>query len=254
MIPTLHRPEFLALCLENLANTSEPDLDVRICLDFSTAERLDEVDYVRDTYYPSAWLYHAAPHIDAPSGCWNILNSLKHGYDSGAEYVFLVEEDVLVYPNFFEKHSEMQNSGDYFATCGRLRQEHSGPYYTNPGACFKREKLAELVEYINDDFFRDRRGYMDRRFGVFDEASDLDDGLIRRVIRYTGSEVKYPDNAIVAHQGFHFYNKIDQYKNEGTIEQRIKNLRKMISNIDPSDRYAKDFEFEAPWTKLLRNG
>lgn len=247
VMPTCSRPEFLALALEKLSQTPESEaLDVRIYLDCSCTERLDEVDYVRKTYLPTAGVYLANEHPVAPSGTWNILNALKAGYETGAEYIFLVEEDVMVYPDFFSWHLSAQASGNYFATCGRLRSQYKSDHYTNPGSCFRRDKLAEVVEYITPEFFQDRRGFMDRQFGQMDEASDLDDGLVRRVIRYVGGEVKYPDRPVCAHQGFRYYNQFVQFKTEGEIADRVSQLRQMLQSINPNDRYSKDFEPYTP--------
>lgn len=244
VMPTLNRPEFLALALERLSQTPQSnDLDVRIFLDHTgNPRRIEEVTAVRDIYLPTAEIFQAKAHVMAPSGCWNILHALKSGYESGADYVFLVEEDVMVYPNFFEAHYALQNSGEYFATCGRLLSCLSSAYYTNPGSCFKREALGLVIPHIGDRYFADRRGYLDATFDSMDEASDLDDGLIRRVIRSTGAKVKYPERPICAHQGFHYYKKFEQYQNEGTITERVAQLRAMLAQISPIDRYTKDFE------------
>ena len=244
VMPTLTRTEMLALSLESIRRSPESnDIDVRIYVDCCDQAKLDEVDYVRDNYYPEATIYLAQPHIEAPSGCWNILFALKEGYKTGAEFIFLVEEDCMISSDFFRKHYEMQRTGLYFATCGRLRKEYQSDYYTNPGSCFHRESLRQIVPHINDTFFKDRRGYMDRFFGVFDEASDLDDGLIRRVIRAVNGRVGYPTMPIVAHQGFRAYNHYQGYINEGTtIQEKIENLRSILPKVNPNDRYTRDFE------------
>lgn len=240
-MPTLKRPELLALSLEKL-NENPGDFDVNIYLDTCPDDRLDEVEYVRDTYFPSADILRAAKHVDAPSGCWNILNALKGGYDSGADRVFLVEEDVMIYPTFFSWHIGMQMMDLKAVTCGRFIDRYGEGYYTNPGACFPRHILARLVPHINDEFFQDRRGYMDRVFGVWEDASDLDDGLIRRVLRQIGARVKYPCQAAVAHQGYHQFGRSAGNKTEGTIQERIEQARLILSKIDPTQRYYRDFE------------
>lgn len=238
----------LALSLERLAAAQYvSDLDVRIYLDVAPAKTLDEVEHVRELYLPEAQIFQAAEHPEAPSGCWNILNALKSGYETGAEYVFLVEEDVMVYPDFFKWHWNAQldhydKENDFVATCGRRWKYYSHDFYTNPGSCLSRKLLNEVVPHINEKFFEDRRGYMNQEFGVMDEASDLDDGLIRRVLRHVCGEIYYPDSPVCAHQGFWAYGKFAQYKTHGTIDERIEQLRRMLPEIDPKDRYTKDFE------------
>jgi len=244
VMPTLKRPEFLALALLNLSqNPNSQQLDVRIFLDYTKdAQRIDEVAYVRDTYFPTADIFFANPHVDAPSGCWNILNALKQGYETGADLIFLVEEDVMVRPWFIGWHTLAHQQGDYFATCGRLRKEHSSAYYTNPGSCIRRDKLSLVIPHICDAYFADRRYYLDSVFGSMDEASDLDDGLIRRVIRQQNAQVLYPDEPSCSHAGFHFFGRFQEFKTEGTIQERICQLKELFLRIKPTDRYTKDFE------------
>ena len=238
VMPTFRRTEMLALSLQRLS-AADSDLDVRIYQDSCDEKRLDDVEYVRDLYYPSAQIYVAHPHVSAPSGAWNILNSLKQGYESGADRIFLLEEDVLVYPGYFEWSLQQHWA---FATCGRRVARHSSDYYTNPGASFRSTNLACIIPHICAEFFADRRAYLDRTFGEMCDASDLDDGLIRRVIRQQNGFVAYPEKPLVSHIGWQYYNKLDIYKNDGTIQERIENLRAMMKQIKPADRYCGDFE------------
>lgn len=234
----------LALALEKLERIKPSNVEVRIYLDQCGEERLDDVEYVRDTYCPDAAIFRAGSHAIAPSGCWNILNALKQGYQSGTDYIFLVEEDVMVRPDFFDFHFNTHRylSTRYFASCGRRRPEYPSDHYTNPGACFPRDSLGLVVPHICDEFFEDRIGYMDRRFGQMEEGSDLDDGLIRRVIRSVQGQIKYPIMPVVAHQGFRAYNKFTEYRTDGTIQQKIGQLRLMLHSLKSSDRYTRDWE------------
>lgn len=261
VMPTAKRPEMLALALQKLETASSnlsqyqkahsttttylSNLDVRIYAD--TQANLEHVEYVRDQFYPDALILHAKPHSEAPSGTWNILNSIKAGYETGADLVFLIEEDVLVRPNFFEHHLSTMATGEYLASCGRKDRGHYpvyGALYTNPGSCLSRALVEQLIPHLNDEYYRDLRGYLDCALPPrWDEQSNLDDGLIRRVVRQMGGKVAYPDTGVCVHQGWAFYNKIDIYMNDETdIEKRIARLKELISKIRPGDRYARDFE------------
>jgi len=204
---------------------------------------LEEVKYCRDTYLPQASLFQRPPHISAPSGTWNILQSLRDGYESGAEFVFLVEEDIAVKPTFFEWHLSQT---DCLASCGRKDPRFYPKHpniYVNPGACLRRPLLQQLIPHINDEYFTKLREYLDREFGLWDEITHLDDGLIRRVIRKMGGRAVYPDVPVCAHQGFRAYNNLDIYMNkEGNIQERIAGLQKMLYSIKSTDRYAPDFD------------
>jgi len=237
----------LALTLQKLEKTPRPgNLDVRIFAD-SSAD-LESVEFVRDLYYPDALILSAKPHINTPSGTYNILNSIKQGYETGTERIFLIEEDILIKPNFFQWHlGAGENNGEIVASCGRKDRNHFpryGPLYTNPGSCLHRELVEKLIPHINSDYFTRLREYLDEHFEPWDTQSILDDGLIRRVIRKMGGQAVYPEEPVCAHIGWRFYNKLDLYMNyETTIQNRIVRLRELMQSIKPGDRYATDFEF-----------
>jgi glycosyltransferase involved in cell wall biosynthesis len=241
-IPTFNRPEFLALALEKIARASDVPEDIRIFLDTCSDARLDEVEYVRDTYMPTADIFRARLHVIAPSGTWNILNSLKQGFETGAEFVFFIEEDVMIKPEFFNEHLRMQSGGDYFVTCGRKLRNRDDSYYSNPGTCYRSDKLSLVVPHINMKYFADQVGYLDRHFPHMDDAGIMDDGLIRRVMQSIGARAKCAVPAIAAHQGFHYFAKFAQYQTVGSIAERIEQLRVMLAKVDPTDRYTRDFE------------
>lgn len=243
VMPTLKRPEFLALALESIDQAEHAPEDVRIFVDYTPwSYVLDDVEYVRNTFMPRATIYQAHSHPVTPSGCWNILNAYKQGYESGAEIIFFIEEDVRVKPDYFKWNEEVHAEKKYFATCGRYIQRFGDNYFTNPGASFRRESLELVVPHICDDFFADRRGYLTRKFGYFGEASDLDDGLIRHVQRSINGIIKYPDQPKAVHQGFRFYGKNEQHRTTGSIQERIDQLRVMLPQIDPSCKGFGDFE------------
>lgn len=242
-IPTLKRTEMLALTLEKLSQTPEADrLDVRIFLDHCPDIKLEETEFVRDEYFPQADIFRAQTHVIAPSGTWNILQSLKNGYESGAKFVFLVEEDVLVRPEFFQRHYEMQESGDYFVTCGRRCGHMPLDFYSNPGSCYKREKLGLVVPHIRMEYFANLSGYVEKYFPRMDDLGVLDDGLIRRIMKSAGGKALCAEPRICSHVGFHYYGRLQPWIVSGTIQERVEQLRKMLPTVDPMGRYSRDFE------------
>src|SRR5580658_4163233 len=142
-IPCANRVELLALTLEKLAAVEGRPDEVHIYADSVPESRLTEIETVRDMFFPDAFLFHAKPHIAAPSGCWNILNAIKCA-SRCADQVYLVEEDVQVYPNFFQWHQSQTAA----ASCGRRHWDSRWIYrdlYTNPGSCLRRPLLDALV-------------------------------------------------------------------------------------------------------------
>jgi hypothetical protein len=246
VIPTYRRPEMLALTLEKISSTTQAasqNLDVRIFLDHTILEpRILETEYVRDNFFPTAEIFHANNHPLVPSGSWNILQSLKAGYDTKAEFVFFIEEDVLVTPDFFDRHLEMQASGDYFVTCGRKLKFRDETYFSNPGSCYKHEKLGLVVPHICPEYFANQKAYLETRFPDMSDAGILDDGTIRRVMQSVGGKALCAEPRIASHIGFHMYGRSPEYRVEGSIEERIAGLRRLLPTVSPDDRYTGDFE------------
>lgn len=244
VIPTRHRIEMLALTLEKLSRTPEIDrIDVRIFLDMAPPEVLDEVEYCRDMFLPPAEIFQSQEHIQVLSGCYNILGALKNGYETGAKYVFLVEEDVFVAPSFFQWHWQRHEEDDYFVTCGRRHGRMPLDFYSNPGTCYSRAALSQIVPHIGDEFFRDTKTYLDKHFPtMIGKDGNLDDGLIRKVQRTVKGKVLCAVPPIAFHQGFHYYQKFSEYKIEGPIQTRIAKLRELLPKIDPQGRYTADYE------------
>jgi hypothetical protein len=242
-IPTLKRPEMLALTLQHLSQTRQASqLDVRVFVDHTTEERLADVDYVRDAYFPTANIYHATNHVLCGGGSWNILQSLKSGYETGADFIFLIEEDILIRPKFFDRHFEMQASGDFFVTCGRKLPNRDEFYYSNPGTCYRREKLALVIPHINDKYFANQTAYLEQHFPDMQDAGVLDDGVVRRVMQSVGGKALCAIPPIVSHVGFHYYGRMPQFTVEGTLPEKIEKLRVLLTKINPADRYSSDFE------------
>lgn len=241
VMPTYARPEMLALSLECLSRVPDcPPIHIYVDrgVDKSTFH------YVRDNYSPAAELHFTESRPECTSGTWNILHSLQEGYNLGAKLIFIVEEDVMVYPNWLDFHLREYDLGA-MASCGRripMFFKKYGDIYTNPGSCLSSELMELVVPHINDDYFKATGDYIRKEFGKQPINSSLDDGLIRMVMDRENWLCAYPDKPVCAHQGFEFYDELDIYSNKGTIQEKIDKLRKMLPTIKPTDRYAPDFE------------
>ena len=237
VIPTFRRPELLALCLEKLAQSRDCP-EVLICADHGS--NMDDIEYCRDTRLPFAHILEAKPHVSVPSGTWNILNAINEG-GKVADEVYLVEEDVMVFPGFFEGHS--LNNSD--VSCGRRVPRYE--WYTNPGTCFRRPLLDVLAPHVCDEYFADTAAYCKKHFRQMEFSSTLDDGLIRRVIANHRLTFSFPDKPLCAHQGIHGLGNMDIYQIKGsTLEERIESVRKILADPPNKNRYAKEWEEYRP--------
>ncbi len=255
VMPAAHRPEFAALALERLGKANHcPKIHLNV--DSGISPKLqDDFNYVWMHYAPEqCTIRWRSEHIHVTSGCWNILESIRDGYNTGAEYVFLVEEDVMMFPDAFEHHWERIGAGA-IASCGRrcpMFYPRAPGIYTNPGSCLSRKLLDALIPHINDDFYKATAPYMDRVLGPVQGIHGLDDGLIRRVIWKNGwsNLVAYPmmEDPKCAHTGFQAYeNHYDFCTRDDSqpIQWQIDNLRKLFKTLDrngPKARWMKDFD------------
>lgn len=154
-----------------------------------------------------------------------------------------MEEDVLVFPGFFDWHEAQAGT---VASCGRRHWDPRWKHrdlYTNPGSLLRRPLLDALLPHINDQYFSGTREYLDRTFGPWHEITHLDDGLIRNVIRANGWIAVYPETPVCAHVGFAGYGQFDIYQNNETdLGKCITRAREILATVDPAGQYAKDFE------------
>lgn len=208
--------------------------DIHIYADSVSEEVLQQMEIVRDQYLPEAFLFHAKPHVLAESGSWNILQSIKSAAKF-ADEVYLVEEDVWVYPYFFKWHQSQTAD----ISCGRrMLRWPNYPLYTNPGSRFSRRALDLLLPHINDDYYRDQTAYC-ARFPNTSHLSVLDDGLIRRVVIEHDLSFVFPEKPVCAHVGIPMMGKLDIYQVEGkTLEERIISTRNILTTPKNPRRYA----------------
>lgn len=253
VMPTANRPELCALALESLGK-AQGCPKILLNVDDVSDKLKEEFRYVHRHYAPpQTSLVYRAPHIRVTSGCWNILMSIKDGYDTGAEWVFLVEEDVLVMRDFFTRHWEEMDKGAV-VSCGRFCRLFGPRYptiYTNPGSCLSRTFLEALVPHINDDFFRDTGGYMDRlQVPPVPGIHGLDDGLIRRVMWLNCWHPVQPpvDKPLCAHIGCHaIENRYDfvGFNADAPVLERAEQLRNFLKTVDrqgPKSMYLRDLD------------
>lgn len=181
------RPNYLPRCFECLFNC--PDIsnkeiwffqDTRECLSDWRKPLLQQVFNIAKSWSPSRLVQRNAHDFcmrsdDDPlkrHACsFNSFWALREAYESGAKYVYLVADDVLVTPDFFKWHEAVQNDGDYFSTVAERAFRQYVPqakpfdlsaYYRSPvntmdgGICWKNDNLKLVVDYPNTEV-RDHR-------------------------------------------------------------------------------------------------
>lgn len=164
------RPDYIGKCLDSLLSCPEIQntqvavfQDSRVNLPENRASLFSSTTKIVKSYAEKFSRFHfmerPAHDFDMtgsgqfhPSAV-NAQSALLSAYDSGAEYIYYVQDDVLVTPDFLRWHKAVQEDGDYFSTCSdRLPTDWDskpfdlGAYYQSPirldnGLCWRRANL-----------------------------------------------------------------------------------------------------------------
>ena len=133
IVPTYDRPEFLALCLQKLFQARGiENKNIWICKD-NHAEVGQNAETVWDISQVVREAQEVCPahsmhfiHRDyhkTYGNSLNVLEAFRSAYETDARYVFLVEDDVLVLPDYFEWHEAVQERWHPFVSCaGRVNR------------------------------------------------------------------------------------------------------------------------------------
>ncbi len=152
-----------------------------------------------------------------------------------------MEQDVLVYPYFFNWHTTQIAP----VSCGRKIPRFD--LYTNPGSCLRRPLLDKLVPHITDEYFQNTDAYCAANFSPV-HISTLDDGLTRRVLHTNKMECVFPATPVCAHIGIRGMKPrgqggLDIYAyDDETLEARIESVRKIVAAPPNQKRYAREWE------------
>ena len=254
LVTTFFRPEYLWTCLNAIAEAEGgAEKEVWVAQDHHTdpmradvnfsqqaQENAEIVAHFRDKFAAFRFIDRAPMSYDGNS--YNCLELYKDAYGTNARFVYLVEDDIVVEKDFFRWHEAVQQKGDYLCSVGRLQTERtdllrsddpskyveSASDYTSWGTCWRREKLAPLVEHACDLYYRNMTGYIMRRFpnSALGSVWTEQDGLIRRVMlegagtRLTAS----PCLKRAYHIGITGYHRSNGFKFTGTLTEKVQQL------------------------------
>ena len=180
LIPTHERPEFTRVCLKYLAQTDRI-ADKEVCFfidnhngkDFREVfdEQLPNLRLASDLFPGRTFTSCQAGH-DTYGNSKNVVDALQWGYNSGAERIYLLEDDIAVAPDFFSWHESVLEEPDVFVSCSTALSKSAhfqinGPQamdetfrdpsayfltegpYSSHAAAFKRDNLGSLLKYLS---------------------------------------------------------------------------------------------------------
>lgn len=266
LVPTYYRPEYLSLCLEYLSKARGiENKEIWVLQDF---RQHDEHRHFLEEQWTAAviedWrtklsirFIRSAPHI-FQGNTQNVLEGYKKAYETDARFVYLVEDDVFVMPDFFEWHEVVQAQEDYFCSvayrCIRNQEARTdvddpNAYFTTArdyasiGVCWKREKLKHVVAHAQMVYYSDTDAYMSKTFpgNRFGECFSEQDGLIMRVMWEQNGVTAWPYVPRAYHMGWYGYHRPNGTRPNGHLEQKISQLRGIVSNQEVLKTVAPDY-------------
>jgi len=221
VVPCWRRAEFLWHCLDNLTRNDDIG-SVHVLFRVDTGFSQETLEIIRSfadrlASYEIELALASPFRRTKPSG--NLLFGMLHAALKARQFVFLVEEDVMVARDFLRWHREVQAAaGRLFCSIASrntnrqltLPEVLDGFYlssgdYRSIGVCFDKNVLLELIgRHFNMSYLRQPKKYIRRRFpnskiglGFVEQ-----DGLIRRIQERSDYPIAWPCVPRAFHSGF----------------------------------------------------
>lgn len=269
LIPTYLRPEYLQICLEHLATTkaTPAQKEFWVCAD----QRSDDehrfkmlLDWQKEVL--GAWrgtlpirFINGAKH-NFNGNSFNVLESYKKAYrEPEVRNVYLVEDDVLVTPDFFQWHeaiaeAEPEALCSIAYRCSRNRDARTdvtetGAYFTTArdyasiGVRWSRNAIGAVLDHAREEYYSDQEGYILKRFAGNRFAGDFSeqDGLIMRVMWEQRGYTAWPYTPRCYHMGWYGYHRPNGKRPNGFLEQKVAEIKATISDPARLKIAAPDF-------------
>lgn len=240
IIPTYDRPELLWLCLEHVARSPHyPQVQLRVVVDAHIGQPLPpraEIERVLEKFPQlSIQVGYRTPH-QFSGNSFNVLTAFQEAFESEARYVFLIEDDVLVHPQFFAWHWATHATLDIGCSIAVENPGHGA--YASLGVCFRRERLALIQPHCKTAYFQNMREYCRTTFppSAFDCEQD---GLWARVLK--GHLVQWATFPYAQHVGWYGYHRRRSIRPYGTLEERYQQVIAALSSSHLLQHWMKDF-------------
>lgn len=224
-IPTYNRPDYLRLCLEYISHANHKGKQIVVFVDRGKQLIREFYEVIRD--FSSLDLHVTfREHHEFSGNSYNTLEAYKEAYYSDARFVYLIEDDVLITSDFFEWHESVQQQEDLMCSvayrCSRnpaRNKEYdsdpsaylvSGQDYASIGVCWRREKLAPIIEHAKREYYANQEEYIVKRFpnNRFANCFTEQDGLIMRIMDEIDGLVAWSFVPRAYHVGFSGYHRL----------------------------------------------
>lgn len=240
IIPTFSRPEFLWLCLEQVvACSGYENLDILVTADFHEGNPppLQDITRVLEKFsLPRLKLKVQTPHR-YHGNSYNVMTAYRDACVKGYDYIFMIEDDVMVMPTFLEWHRHVHELERPAVSIGVV-QTKVMHMYASLGVCFPRTELLELSKHCCHEYFSDMRGYIKKVFPPSSFEFEQD-GLICRLL--DGKKVVWAKESQAQHVGWYGYHRRKSLKPSGSVEERYKKIKEILADPVKLEKCVRDY-------------
>ena len=250
LVFTYERAEFLHECLRRIfAAEGSQDLDVFVCVDNHPEVPADP------EIVPIIWYYQAKhnnlrytlrqPH-EFYGSTFNAMMGYREAWNREAPYAFIIEDDIMVAPDFFRWHLAVHQQEKLFASvasrCCRWAEMTawtgaadyivSAADYSPWGVCLPRESIGLINSHAHEKYFENQAGYL-RQYLPNERWGDTvteHDGLCHRQMLAVNGSCAFPCVPRAFHTGTYGYHRMDGKPLGVSLPERIVNLQKMITD------------------------
>lgn len=222
LIPCFSRPEFLEICLEQIAKNDCDDLLFLFHIDFDYNPLMlgviNKFPYNKMSIYNPRHGYKRKLPV-------NILEGYRKAFDLSDNLVFMIEEDMIISDDFFKWHREIHKDGDFFCSIASKNNNLNrdlvfdtdlNKYYTSHftyqslGVCFNKDVLEKYVfPHSYKRYYRNNEKYCLEAFPQSKLGMKWCEqaGLIRRIQEKISMPIAYPHTPRAYHAGFYGKNR-----------------------------------------------
>lgn len=243
----------LWLCLDHLAACPEAqECAVWVCVDVHIDQPFPPMDEIGEVVgmFPQLPIQVTVrePH-PYHGNSYNVMMAYAEAAKSDAEFVYLVEDDVIITRDFFWWHLVAQVLHDPFCSVAaeNTRSQIKGYFetstkdYASLGVCFPRASVEDIASHAKHDYFANMPGYVISRYGTMFEGDSFEqDGLILRVMGARHGKSVWTSEPKAQHVGWYSYHRPKSQRPLGTVRQRYDQVRLVLTTPNLLEIFEQD--------------
>jgi hypothetical protein len=262
LLPCWQRPEFLWHCIDNISQADGIE-NIHVIFRPDTGFAPDILDVILtqgrrlasfEIQYPPVCPFRRTKQSA------NVLLGYLHAASIARQFVFLIEEDIMVARDFFRWHRDVHavqpqlfcsiaaknHNREVAASSDAAAYYGSTGDYCSWGVCMNRRVIQEsIAPHVNVSYFRKPKRYLRRHFPASEVSLAFieQDGLIRRIQEKSQKPLAYPCAPRAYHAGFYGYNRAGGL--DGSLADKVQQIASIIYSADAMRAAAANPDYAA---------